>query len=289
MFSQSRQEVDLEYIRKSLDDFMYYNRESLPDLTEPHYLKCHYPQVTAAYFGKKHETEPFVKIVKAAPPQSAKSIEIAKQAAAKGLLAVEVFRTKSTSFYEWDRKLQTLTSLTVLPDFQSWITGIKVIVPDVMRKVYPDLCERKIKLSKEWPHPKEQLAVMIELIATLWNGLRDFAEIKRDIKYLANCVYHMVIDCKINDIPDEKTPPPVYEACWIALDKARDQFLACMQRGFSKIKEPHLAEVFKYTGFVIWMEYGFRSPEDPESIRRVKHYNGKYKIYCDVLDNLVKL
>ena len=99
----------------------------------------------------------------------------------------------------------------------------------------------------------------------------------------------MIVNCQINDIPDDKTPPAIYQACWVALDRARDQYLGFIQKGYEKIKCPHMLEVFKYVGFVIWMKYGFRSPEDPESIRRVKHYNGKYKIYCSVVDGLMKL
>ena len=289
MHHQDRQEVDLDYIRKSLEDFMFYNRHALPDFSEPHFMKCYYPHVTAQYFGKKHETEPFVKLVKATSPENPKSIEIAKSTALKGLLAVEVFRAKSTAFYEWDQKNATLISLTILPDFQQWVASINVTVPDVIRKVYPELCQKKIKLSKEWTHPIQQLGVMIDLVVILWISLKDFAAMKKNVKWLANCTYQIVVNCKINDIPDEKTPPAVYEACWKALDFTRDRYLAFMQRGFSKITDPHLAEVFKYIGFLVWMEYGFRSPEDPESIRRVKHYNGKYKIYCNVIDNLAKL
>ena len=280
-------EADLSYIRKSLEDFLYHGKHVLP-APEPMLVKVFYPHVAAQYFGMKYIDDPHVKMSKAGPPESAKTVEAALQIAAKGMQAVQVFRAKSTSFYQWDPKLKLLSPAFAKPDFKEWLATIKTNPPVDITHTYPELCSNKIRLAKEWPHPPEQLNVMVELVATLYESLKGVLVHKSDMEYLAIVTFQIVIECQINDIPDPKTPKEVFDACEIALDKARDTYIQNMGRAFSKIKSEHFRDVLKYLGFVIWLKHEYRSPQDPESIRRVKHLNGKYKIYCSVIDPLMK-
>lgn len=277
------EEADSGYILKSLEDFAHYNRHVYPG-KEPVLLKVFFPHVASEYFKIKYEDNPLVRSYAIASPESASTIEIAKQITEKGLQAVQIFRRKSTVFYQWDPKTKLITRTFLKKSFEEWIKSAKIDTPEGLHNVFPDYCQSKIALAKQWPHPYQQLKVMVDLVATLWVGLKDNKEYGPQIEALAQIAHQMVIISETYDFPDDRSPPAVFEACWNSLDKTRDSFLESLKRSYERIVSPHFRSVLKYLGFVMWQFHGFRSADDPESIRRVKHLNGKYKIYCSITD-----
>lgn len=285
MNGQARHEADLSYVLKSLEDFAFYGKHSFP-AKEPVLLKVFYPHVAAEYFGIKYIDDPHVKMSKAAAPESAKCVEICLKIAEKGLQPVQVFRAKSTSYYEWDPKAKSVTPVAVKPTFEEWLSGIKVEIPTGLRVTYPHVCANGIARSKQYPHPPEQLNIVLELIAALYAGLKDHHELKLEAKYLVTAAYQIVVECQMNDMPDYKTPEATYKACVEAHDKMRDFYMESMEKAFRNIKSLHLQEVLKHIGFIIWDLYDFRDAALPDVPKKVTS-PARCKVYCKMIEKII--